>query len=234
MNKSLVLYQQKNGYRYNSDSLFLYNFISQFSVTGEVLDIGCGCGILGLLIKRDFSNISMDMLDILEENVNISEVNAKKNNLKARIFRCDFLEYETDKKYNLLVSNPPFYHDGAKKSKNEHLSTSRYAENLPFEDFVKKSYTLLKDKGYFVFCYDAKQLPSVLGILNSFNFNVQQLCFIHPKEDKEASLVLVRARKNAKSLCQIYPSIVSSLDNIHSQKAREVFKKANTLSEDLI
>ncbi len=38
----LLLYQIPNGYRYNSDSIFLYSFIKRFKPKGKVLDVGCG------------------------------------------------------------------------------------------------------------------------------------------------------------------------------------------------
>ena len=48
----LELYQLENGYRYNSDTLFLYDFIAD-KIRGESLAVGCGCGVLGLLVARD-------------------------------------------------------------------------------------------------------------------------------------------------------------------------------------
>ena len=49
----MLLYQPESGYCYNSDSMFLYDFVSSFKPKGEVLDVGAGCGIVGLLVARD-------------------------------------------------------------------------------------------------------------------------------------------------------------------------------------
>ena len=46
------LFQPKNGYCYNSDTMFLYDFTTKFNIKGDVLDVGGGCGVLGLLIKE--------------------------------------------------------------------------------------------------------------------------------------------------------------------------------------
>ncbi len=234
MSKTLELYQSKHGYRYNSDTIFLYDFISKFSLKGDVLDIGCGCGILGLLLKRDFEDCNLDLVDILEHNCEVSKKNAELNDMKARVLCSDFLQVDGDKKYDILVSNPPFYHKNSQKSPNEHIDTSRYSLHLPLDSFIKKSYTLLKDKGYFMFCYDAKQIVQILYALKSHNFNTQQLCFVHSKDDKPSSLVLIRARKNAKAMCEIIPPIISSTGSSHTKMAEDIFKKANTLSKDLL
>jgi len=46
----MIITQPKNGYRYNSDTMFLYDFIREGGVRGEVLEVGCGSGVLGLLL----------------------------------------------------------------------------------------------------------------------------------------------------------------------------------------
>ena len=49
----MIIYQLKDGYRYNSDTIMLYNFIFDISPKGDILEVGAGCGVLGLLLKRD-------------------------------------------------------------------------------------------------------------------------------------------------------------------------------------
>ena len=44
----MLLYQPQEGYCYNSDSIFLYDFISSFNPRGRMLDVGAGCGVVGL------------------------------------------------------------------------------------------------------------------------------------------------------------------------------------------
>ena len=56
----MLLYQPLNGYCYNSDTHFLFNFICKNlekykNISGELLDIGSGSGILGLLVAKKFS-----------------------------------------------------------------------------------------------------------------------------------------------------------------------------------
>ena len=112
----MIITQPKNGYRYNSDTMFLYDFIREGGVRGEVLDAGCGSGVLGLLLKRDFPKISLSLLDILEANVNLAAANAMQNGLEAEFITADFAKFKSEKRFDLIVSNPPFYHDGVEKS----------------------------------------------------------------------------------------------------------------------
>ena len=228
----MTITQPKNGYRYNSDTMFLYDFIREGGAHGEVLDTGCGSGVLGLLLKRDFPKISLSLLDILEANVNLAAANAMQNGLEAEFITADFAKFKTKKRFDLIVSNPPFYHDGVKKSENEHLRTARYSENLPLSALVRTANSLLKPRGVFSFCYDAKRLAEILLCLSEFKFTLTRLCFVYPKADGAANLALVEAKKSSKSLAQILPPIFVFEGGVYSKKTAEIFATANTQSKD--
>ena len=230
----MIITQPKNGYRYNSDTMFLYDFIREGGARGEVLDVGCGSGVLGLLLKRDFPKISLSLLDILEANVNLAAANASQNGLEAEFITADFAKFKSEKRFDLIVSNPPFYHDGVKKSENEHLRTARYSENLPLSALVGRVNSLLKPRGVFSFCYDAKRLAEILLCLSEFKFTLTRLCFVYPKTDDAANLALIEAKKSSKSLAQILPPIFVFEGGVYSKKAVEIFATANTQSKDAL
>jgi len=79
--KTLFLYQPQNGYCYNSDTHFLYNFIKQKlkqfkNIKGELLDIGSGSGVLGLLIARDYDKLKLNQCEIQESFQFLSQKNS--------------------------------------------------------------------------------------------------------------------------------------------------------------
>lgn len=225
------LFQPERGYRYNSDTLLLYDFISSFSPKGEILDVGCGCGILGLLLKRDFPHVKMHLLDIQELNCTIAHANAEQNGIAIASVTCnDFLKTKFEHKWDMIVSNPPFYHKGGEKSEDTALSLSRHSSALPFEAFASKVTKTLSNRGYFCFCYDAKQLDHLMASLLSNGLNVENICFVHPKEEKEASLVLIRARKNSKALCKVHPPLFIYKDEVFSERVQAIFKQSQTQS----
>lgn len=225
------LFQPKKGYRYNSDTLLLYDFISSFQPKGSVLDVGCGCGILGLLLKRDFPNISMHLLDIQAQNCTIAQANAKANNIAIERFTCNnFLETSFEQKFDFIVSNPPFYHHGGVKNEEDSLFLSRHSSALPFELFAKKVTKTLSNRGYFCFCYDAKQIDTLMWALLNNGLNVEDLCFVYPKEEKEASLVMIRARKNSKTVCRVHPPLFIYTQEVFSTRVQAIFERSQTKS----
>jgi tRNA1(Val) A37 N6-methylase TrmN6 len=225
----MVIYQPTKGYCYNSDTIFLYDFISNFPIKGRVLDVGTGSGILALLIKRDFK-AEVAAVEIQEEFVSYAKINSKANRADIQIYYGNFLHLIFDKKFDFVVSNPPFYHKDVLRSKNKMLDTARYCGYLPLRDFIKKVNSILKPKGGFIFCYDAKQIEEIIALLEDFKFNIEYMKFIHPKKDKEASLVMIYAKKSSKSLCKILPPLIVFENEKYAKESEEIFKRVGVHS----
>lgn len=228
----MIISQIKDGYRYNSDTIMLYHFALKLKLRGEILEVGAGSGVLGLLLKREFEKANVTLMDIQKENAELCKYNAVANSLNCDIIHTDFREYRSDKRFDTIISNPPFYHDGVIKSENMHLNISRYASNLSLEDLIKNSSTHLKSHGNLIFCYDAKQIMEIVQILYKFKFCMTKLKFIYPKIGKSAKVVLVEAKKSSKSLCDTESPFYLSDENGYTKEAKELFKKANLESRD--
>jgi tRNA1(Val) A37 N6-methylase TrmN6 len=226
----MFLYQPTSGYCYNSDSIFLYDFISAFKPKGKLLDVGCGVGIISLLLTRDF-NIQTSIIDKQEKMLDYAKHNYVLNDLEVQSYLGDFTEWKTDEKFDYIISNPPFYDSRVQQSENTHLNIARYAHHLPIESFIAKVKKLLKPRGYFIFCYDAKQVDLLLHHLTSYGITVETMQFVHSKIDRESKLVMIEARMGSKSMTQILPPFVVFDDkNIYREKAMQAFERADTNS----
>ena len=226
----MFLYQPTSGYCYNSDSIFLYDFISTFKPKGSLLDVGCGIGILSLLLSRDF-DIKTSIIDKQKSMLNYATYNFKINALHAKCYVDDFITFETQDRYDYIISNPPFYDSAVQQSENTHLNIARYAQHLPIEAFIKRVKTFLKPKGWFIFCYDAKQIDILLYHLKINAINPEKIRFVHSKIDRESKLVMIAARNNSKSMTTILPPfVVFDEQNEYMPQAQEIFSRASTNS----
>ncbi|RXK01236.1 methyltransferase [Arcobacter sp. CECT 8986] len=231
----MVLYQPKDGYCYNSDTHFLYDFVLRNlacfkNVKGELLDIGSGSGILGLLICRDLASLNLNQSEIQEKFQLLSQINSKCNKINSTMYKGSFLQMQFDKTFDICVSNPPFYHSDVIKSENENLKIARYNDSMPLEDFICKTNKILKPKGKFFFCYDVKQINEILLLLNKYKFNIESLQFVHPNSSKDATLVLVYARKSSKSLTKVLPALFVFNDNEFTNEVTKIYEKSSTHS----
>jgi tRNA1(Val) A37 N6-methylase TrmN6 len=226
----MTLYQPESGYCFNSDSLYLYDFINSFKPCGRLLDVGAGCGIVGLLVARDNEKVELHAVEKQEMFVKYATKNAQENNIAYTIYHTDFLEFQDSKGFDYIVSNPPFYHDGAARSEDPMLYTARYNINLPLKEFFAKVFKLLSHQGHFIFCYDAKQFPLVCAELSIARLRVVDVQFVHSKSDKSASLVMLHVRKNSKSLVNVLPPFIAFEGDKFSKASETVYEKARTNS----
>jgi len=226
----LFLYQPTSGYAYNSDSIFLYHFISRFKPSGKLLDVGCGVGIISLLLSRDFK-ITTNIIDKQKIMIEYAKHNFNLNHLEVEVEQGDFIECDERNKFDFIVSNPPFYHQNVTKSENEHLKIARYAEHLPLDKFISKVKKLLTPRGWFIFCYDAKQLSDILVQMKLNKITPQTIQFVHSKVNRGSKLVFIAGRLNSNALLEVLsPLIVFDEQSNYHSEALEAFAKASTHS----
>ena len=226
----LIIYQPQKGYCYNSDTIFLYHFIRSFDIKGEVLDVGTGSGILALLVARDFPQASVSAIEPQERFVEYARINAKANKKDITIYLGDFVHMVFGKKFDFIVSNPPFYHKNVLRSKDKMIDKARYSGFLPLDEFFKKASSILSPKGMLIFCYDAKQIMDIISKLTLYKFNLERMKFVHPNDQKAATLVLVAAKKSSKSLCKIEPPLIVFENGRYAKHTQQIFKEVGVHS----
>jgi tRNA1(Val) A37 N6-methylase TrmN6 len=226
----MFLYQPERGYRYNSDSIFLYDFVRNNRIKGKLLDVGCGVGIISLLLGRDFP-LEVSISEKQPRMLAYARHNFSVNRISVRAYGGDFLEAEIGEKFDWIVSNPPFYDSGVTQSMEESINIARYSHHLPLEPFIKKVKRLLKPRGTFAFCYDAKQSDILFSRLRAEKLVPEIIRFIHPKMEREAKTVMVKARAGSRSMCRVLPPlIVFGSDGKYTGEAFSAFRNAGTYS----
>ncbi len=73
----------------------------------ELLDMGCGYGVIGICLKKTFPDKSMTMVDINPRAVELAALNAQKNDVQAQILVSDGFEELHDHTYSDILTNPP-------------------------------------------------------------------------------------------------------------------------------
>lgn len=73
----------------------------------NILDIGTGSGAIAIAIKKSI-NCNMDASDISKRALKVAKRNAKRNNVDINFIHDDITNTKIDKKYDVIVSNPPY------------------------------------------------------------------------------------------------------------------------------
>ncbi len=88
--------------------------LSKVQVTKEdnVLDLGCGYGVVGIYIAKLIGGEKVVMSDISEEALGLTTANLKRNGMEhVRVIKSDGLKEIPDKDFTLILSNPPYHAD---------------------------------------------------------------------------------------------------------------------------
>lgn len=135
----------------------------------DIVDIGTGSGCIAISIKKHFNDVNVDAIDISSKALNKAKENAEFNDVKINFIENDLLK-GIDKKYDVIISNPPYisYDDEISELvyKNEPHS-ALFAENNGmyfYEEILKESINNLKDQGliFFEIGYNQRELISEL------------------------------------------------------------------------
>lgn len=138
---------------------------------GSVLDLGCGYGIIGLILKDINKLLKVDMVDINKRAITLATKNSQLNNQEVNIFESDIYS-KTIKKYNYIITNPPIK-AGKEIIKRFLLEASNHLEEegelwfvmrkdhglqsiIKLLGDVYKIEVMAKNKGFYIIC--AKQL----------------------------------------------------------------------------
>ena len=74
----------------------------------DILDIGTGSGCIAISLAKNFPNAKVTALDISKDALNVAKENTKLNNVEVNFINADIFKYKSDKKYDVIVSNPPY------------------------------------------------------------------------------------------------------------------------------
>ncbi|MCZ4222786.1 peptide chain release factor N(5)-glutamine methyltransferase [Pedobacter rhodius] len=72
------------------------------------LDVGTGSGCIPVTVKKHLPNLDVSALDISANALKVAEANAKFNKTEINFIEADILNYPDNKKYDVIVSNPPY------------------------------------------------------------------------------------------------------------------------------
>ncbi len=225
----MLLYQPDGGYCYNSDSILLYGFITSLAPKGRMLDVGTGCGIVGLLVAKD-CDVQLEGIEKQSLYVEFARRNAQINHIDYNIHEGDFAEFHDSKGFDWIVSNPPFYHEGSARSENPMLHQARYNVHLPIEIFVRKIAKLLTPKGQVALCYDARQFVQLCKAFEDTVLRVVNVQFVHSKLDRPSTLVMIHAKKNSKSPTNVLPPLITFEDEKYTPAVQEIYERAKVHS----
>ena len=149
----------------------------------EILDIGTGSGCIAISLAKNLPNAKVTALDISSDALEIAKENAKLNNVSIEFIHADIFEFQSDKKYDVIVSNPPYVTESEKLLMKKNVLNFEpdlalfVDDNEPlkyYTEIFNFSQNNLRDRGFLFFEINNKLVKSLSDelILNDFNFKI--------------------------------------------------------------
>jgi tRNA1Val (adenine37-N6)-methyltransferase len=164
------------------------------SAAGRILDVGTGTGIIALMCAQRSEN---SMIDAVEEDPNASaqaSENCKKSKWTDRITvvnnSIQYYASVTDRRYDLIVSNPPFFRNSLKPPVNRR-SLARHDDNLSLESLFHHCGSLLTANGIIALIFPAIDIDFADRNAYFNGMNPLRKTFVSPYEGKHFSRCLV-------------------------------------------
>ena len=201
------LSQPVGSFRFSADALLLAEFAAGKTARPlRGLDLGCGCGVVGLGLMLRLPALRCTGVDISPELIAAATQNAGRLGLSEhyRAVVGDVRDYRSIAElkpgaFDLAVANPPY-----REVNSGRLSPSGLRLAALFEthgdmaDFAAAAAYALKNNGRFCCVYDARRLFELCAALAAQGLTPKRIRPVHGRSGEGARLILLEARRGGK------------------------------------
>lgn len=213
--KQFKIYQDKCAMKVGTDAVLLGAWVNTANAK-NILDIGTGTGIIALMLAQK-SEATIDAIDI-DNNAfeQVSEnINESKWQQRIHPHHISLQQYaqRSEKKYDLIVSNPPYFVDSS-KALEEARTNARHTDQLPFSDLLNGVLRLLHLEGAFYVILPTKESQLFREMAETHELYLTKLTRVITRADKPEKRLLMKFEFTQKTLEE--DSITIELDERHS------------------
>jgi tRNA1Val (adenine37-N6)-methyltransferase len=189
--KEFTIVQDNAAMKVGTDSVLLGAWIRMKEVR-SILDIGCGTGLLSLMMAQRFQRAKITAIDIEAEALIDAKVNVDNSPWTDRIdlIEDDFLNYTFKDRFDLIISNPPYFPvDTHAPLKKRAIARNGMEDSLI--DWLRKAKDILSHEGRIAFILPIIQWNKLKASLSELDLHILRIAYVRPKEDKDIHRVML-------------------------------------------
>ena len=199
LNNGFTLELCDGAFPLSTDSMALAEF-TKLPKNATVLDLGSGCGTLGLLLCAKDSNCTVTGIEIDENAHKTALHNAEVNGLVSRLNSicldvCQVPSVIKPGSYRVCISNPPYFTGGPH---SQVTPIARREDLLSLNDLFAAAGWATKYGGDFFLVHRPERLGEIFTIAAKHGFEAKILQLLHHRVSGPVSLILIKFRKGAK------------------------------------
>ncbi len=191
--KQFRIIQERSAMKVGVDGVLLGAW-AVTSGANRMLDIGTGTGLIALMLAQKNASAQIDAIEIDRDACEEAAFNVQQSDWSDRIklYCQSFQEFaaKTENKYDLIVSNPPFFSNGV-KAPSETRAQARHADALPLDVLISGAAKLLNENGRIALVLPVEQLQGLENLAKINGFFLFRLCRVKPNPVKPDFRILV-------------------------------------------
>ncbi len=177
----------------STDACLLGALVDENLLPKNILDIGSGTGLLSLMMAQKFLSAKIDAVEIEENAFQQTQENFYnslwKDRLQAHFSSIqNFAKENPDKKFDLIISNPPFFENDL-LSPNKNVNTAKHSTELSLKELIDSSFQLLNENGVIYLLLPLRRKEEIIQ-------HSSQIIYLHDKPEILAKRCVYVLQKN--------------------------------------
>lgn len=223
--KQFTVKQDKCAMKVGTDAVLIGAW-ANVSESKNILDVGTGTGVIALMLAQR-SLVPIDAIDIDEAACEQAKENILgspwKERIKVHHQSLQNFSKQTDKKYDLIVSNPPYFVDSS-KSHGEARTLARHTDVLPYKELLDGVLELLSPSGKFCVVFPLKEGELFRDMAQEKKLYLTKLTRVHTRADKSEKRLLMQYEFKGKTFSENHLTIEQDADHHYTDEYKELTK----------
>ncbi|MCR5312586.1 MAG: methyltransferase [Bacteroidaceae bacterium] len=193
--------------------------------TKRILDIGTGSGLIAIMLAQRFVDASIEAIDIDPLSVSQAEKNIANTPFMDRIkvWEADFTTMDNNEKYDLIVSNPPFYKEQT-TCPDAKRDAARHTSSLPFERLIEQARMKLTENGRFCVIIPTSAVTDFIGTAARYKLYLCQRTDVYTTPRKQPKRTLLSFTTTSDTDSKFKKLYIRNVENEFSNEYKELGK----------
>lgn len=222
--KQFSIQQELSAMKVGTDGVLLGAWMTPKE--GNLLDIGAGTGLLSLMMAQRTIASMIDAVEIEKQAYQQALINSKASRWEDRIVvhHSRIQDFETNKKYDLIFSNPPYFIDSYKANESTR-NTARHTDKLPHHELINSVKRLLKKEGIFAVILPVQEALSLMEEAFIEGLFLARKCLVKSNVNKASKRTLMEFSQENRA-------VVEEELIIEAEKRHQYTKEYINLTQD--
>jgi len=218
--KQFAVWQNEQVFKVGTDGVLLGAWVD-VGASSKILEVGTGTGLIALMIAQRNNQAQITAIDIDEISATIARYNVEESKFAVRVEvvhkSLQNFEQSCDAKFDLIVSNPPYFIDSTKSSytvKND----KRHTSELSQIDLATSAVNLLKNEGELSVILPVVEGNLFVDVCKDVGLYLQRKTVVYPKKSKAAVRLMLSFCKSS-----VIPEVIDKNLFIHNEQKERTY-----------